>query len=289
MPMPCTSILITGRRQRHRRRPGRGAGARRPSRHRERPERSTRRRRGGRADPRRRRLGRGGGARRDLGDERRRRAGARSRGRSTSWSTTPACSSSRRWKSSRSPSGSYLLQVMLIGAVRADPRRAAGHARARLRPHRQHRQHPLAGREPLQERLRRRQARPGRLLQGHRARDRRHRHHHQHALPELREDAAGRQADRRSGARPRHARVGGHLADHAQADAQGRVHRHRRAGRDHGLSRLPGGRATSPGRRSSSTAAGPRNKAATQCATSSTNAAETRRDSSTVVWQLERR
>ena len=40
----------------------------------------------------------------------------------------------------------------------------------------------------------------------HRAGNRRHRHHHQHHLPDLREDAAGRQADRRPGAHARHSR-----------------------------------------------------------------------------------
>ena len=70
-----------------------------------------------------------------------------------------------------------------------------------------------------------RQTRPGRLLQGAGAGDRGRRHHHQHDLPQLRQDAAGRPADRRSGAHPQHARIGGDEPDHARADAQGGVHR----------------------------------------------------------------
>ena len=55
--------------------------------------------------------------------------------------------------------------------------------------------------------------------------------------------------------------VRGDQPGHARADAQGGVHRLRRAGGDHRLPDLARRRATSPGRRSWSTAAGPRNEA----------------------------
>ena len=99
----------------------------------------------------------------------------------------------------------FLIQVMLVGVGAPDARGAARHARARLRPHRQHRQHPFPGRQPVQERLRRRQARPARASTRTIAletadvdiTD-------QHHLSQLREDAAGGQADRRPGAHARH-------------------------------------------------------------------------------------
>jgi len=45
------------------------------------------------------------------------------------------------------------------------------------------------------------------------------------ALSQLREDAAGRQTDRRSGPNARDSRVGGRSTNHAQTDAQRGVHR----------------------------------------------------------------
>ena len=152
--------------QRHRRRAGARAGARRPPRHRQRrAARATAeavaariRAAGGSAEARR--------AGRDLRRQRRGGVRRRCRGRSTCWSTTPGCSTSRRWKSSRWPSGTTSIQVMLVGAARLTRAVLPGMRERRLRPHRQHRQHPLAGRQPLQERLRRRQARPASASRG---------------------------------------------------------------------------------------------------------------------------
>ncbi len=87
-----------------------------------------------------------------------------------------------------------------------------------------------AGRLALQECLRLRQARHRRPHQDGRARSRRARRHRQRHLPRLRQDAAGREADPRTGGRPRH---------HARAGGQGRAARrsahqalrHRRGGR----------------------------------------------------------
>ena len=72
----------------------------------------------------------------------------------------------QRWPAARRKVGRVSHeQVGLPGAGHADgrdsydPGGAARFARARLRANRQYRQHPLAGGEPVQERLRRRQAR----------------------------------------------------------------------------------------------------------------------------------
>ena len=67
---------------------------------------------------------------------------------------------------------SLLMEVMLTGVARLTRAVLPGMC-ARLRPYRQHRQHPLAGPQPVQERLRRRQAGPDRFLQGDRAGNRR--------------------------------------------------------------------------------------------------------------------
>ncbi len=81
----------------------------------------------------------------------------------------------------------------------ADARDVAGDAPQRLRPHRQHRLDSFAGRVAVQERIRRREARPRRFQQERRAGDARLRHHDQHGVPELCEDAAGRYSDRSAG------------------------------------------------------------------------------------------
>ena len=72
-----------------------------------------------------------------------------------------------------------------VGRVPRHRRRAAVHEEAGLRPHHQHRLGPRAGGLGLQVGLCRRQARRGRLHQGHRAGNRRPGHHGQRHLPGL--------------------------------------------------------------------------------------------------------
>ena len=120
--------------------------------------------------------GRGRDRRRGRGGRPRRHRGAGRRGRPrrrTSWSTTPASSTSRRSRSSP-PSGSAASSRLMLEApfllVRA---RAAGHVRAGLRPDRQHLLGARAAGLAVQVRLRRGQARAGGAVQGDRAGGRR--------------------------------------------------------------------------------------------------------------------
>ena len=69
---------------------------------------------------------------------------SRGTGGSTSWSTRPASSTSRRSSTIPMESWDAMLATMLTGAVRAQPGRPAGDVRARLGPDREHRLHPLA-------------------------------------------------------------------------------------------------------------------------------------------------
>ena len=127
-------------------------------------------------------------------------------GASTSWSTTPASSTSspvedfpRRDAGTRSSPSTCQLGL---------PRHAAGAARqmnaAQLGPHHQHRLGARPGRLGGEVGLRGGQARHRRPDQGGGAGDGDHRHHLQRDLPGLGADAAGAEADRRPGQARRH-------------------------------------------------------------------------------------
>ncbi len=128
--------------------------------------------------------------RRDRGDGRRTRP--RSSGPSTSWSTTPASSSSRRSRTSRREKWNAIIAINLTSAFHAIQRRRAGHEGAEMGPDHQHRLGPFAHRLAVQVGLRLGQARPRRPHQDGRARTRDLRRHLQLHLARLRLDAAGR-------------------------------------------------------------------------------------------------
>jgi DNA-binding NarL/FixJ family response regulator len=100
----------------------------------------------------------------------------------------------------------FLVQVMLIGVARLTKAVLPGMRERRLRPHRQHRVDPFAGRQPVQERLRRGEARPGRFLESDRARNRDTDITINTICPTYVKDPAGGQADRGPGAHARHPR-----------------------------------------------------------------------------------
>ena len=119
-------------------------------------------------------------------------------------------------------------------AVPADQGGAAGHVRARFRPHREHLLRARPARLGVQVRLRDGQARPGGTVQGDGPGGRGARRDQQLHQSGLRPDAAGGEADRRPGQDARHRRVRGGGEDHAGPlgdQAAGRTRRGRLAGR----------------------------------------------------------
>ena len=108
---------------------------------------------------------------------------------------------------SRSTKWDAILAINLIVGVPYRSRlRLPAMKAQQLGPHHQHRLGARPGRLAVQVGLRRRQARHGRPDQDRRARGRRAGHHRERDLPGLREDAAGREADRRPGEGARHLR-----------------------------------------------------------------------------------
>ena len=133
----------------------------------------------------------------------------------------------------------------------------AGDEGAPLRPHRQHRLGARPDRIAVQGGVRDCQARPDRPVEDGRARSRRIRHHVEHDLPGLREDAAGRPADRRPGEGARHLRGRRRPRRAARAPGAKGFRPRRRARRARGLPRLRRRRVDDRRARSRWTAAGP--------------------------------